>query len=346
MKVRVTKEVKGDNMIHVENLTKEFKMKKSKPGLKGAITGLFSNEYEIKSAVNNISFDISAGEIVGYIGANGAGKSTTIKMMTGILVPTRGKCTVNGVVPYEKRMENAKNIGVVFGQRTQLWWDLPLSETFTILRDIYEVPEKNFKNRMEFLDSVLGFNEFIHSTVRTLSLGQRMRADIAAAMLHNPKILYLDEPSIGLDVVVKENIRQAIKLVNKEFNTTVLLTTHDMGDIEELSSRIIIIDAGEKIYDGSKEQFKDKYGYMKTIEMSISEEEKAKVLDFNKAFNLSSEDINCFIKDKKLVVNYHKRKVSSMQVISYAMDKVEINDINIKELPIEDIVKGIYKEGA
>ena len=198
-------------MIHLENLTKEFKFKKNEPGLKGAVKGLFKNDKETKVAVNDISFDIAAGEIVGYIGANGAGKSTTIKMMTGILVPTRGKCIVNGIIPYEKRTENAKNIGVVFGQRTQLWWDLPLGETFTILRDIYDVPHKAFEERMEFLESVLGFNEFKHSSVRTLSLGQRMRADLAAAMIHNPKILYLDEPSIGLDVVVKENIRKALE---------------------------------------------------------------------------------------------------------------------------------------
>ncbi len=330
-------------MIHVENLTKEFKFRKSQPGLKGAVKGLFSNVTETKTAVNNISFDISPGEIVGYIGSNGAGKSTTIKMMTGILTPTRGSCLVNGIVPYEKRMENSQNIGVVFGQRTQLWWDLPLSETFTILRDIYRVPNKEFQDRMEFLESVLGFNEFIHSTVRTLSLGQRMRADLAAAMIHNPKILFLDEPSIGLDVVVKENIRKAIKLMNKEFNTTVLLTTHDMAEIEELCNRIIIIDSGEKIYDGDKKQFKDKYGYMKTIEMNITNEEKAKTLDYNAIFNLSNEDVNWSIKDQKIVLNYHKDKISSMQIISCTMDKLDINDINIRELPIEDIVKGIYK---
>jgi len=330
-------------MIHVENLTKEFKFKKSQPGLKGAVKGLFSNVTEIKTAVNNISFDIAPGEIVGYIGSNGAGKSTTIKMMTGILTPTRGSCLVNGIVPYEKRMENAQNIGVVFGQRTQLWWDLPLSETFTILRDIYRVPREEFKKRMDFLESVLGFNEFIHSTVRTLSLGQRMRADLAASMIHNPKILFLDEPSIGLDVVVKENIRKAIKLMNKEFNTTVLLTTHDMAEIEELCNRIIIIDSGEKIYDGDKKQFKDKYGYMKTIEMNITNEEKAKTLDYNAIFNLSREDVNWLIKDQKIILNYHKDKISSMQIISSTMDKLDINDINIRELPIEDIVKGIYQ---
>lgn len=330
-------------MIHLENLTKEFKFRKIEPGLIGSVKGLFTRQTETKTAVNNISFDINQGEIVGYIGANGAGKSTTIKMMTGILVPTRGKCVVNGIIPYEKRKENAQNIGVVFGQRTQLWWDLPLSETFTILRDIYRVPEKDFKNRMEFLESVLGLNEFIHSAVRTLSLGQRMRADLAAAMIHNPKVLFLDEPSIGLDVVVKENIRKAIRTLNSEFNTTILLTTHDMDEIEELCNRIIIIDKGTKLYDGDKKQFKDKYGYIKTIEMSINDEMKAKLLNFNSAFNLSKDDMNWSVKDQKITVNYNKDLVSTMQIISCAMEKVEISDINIKELPIEDIVKGIYQ---
>lgn len=331
-------------MIHLDNLTKEFKFKKTEPGLMGAVKGLFTSATETKTAVNNISFDIKPGEIVGYIGANGAGKSTTIKMMTGILVPTRGMCTVNGIVPYEKRMENAQNIGVVFGQRTQLWWDLPLSETFTILRDIYRVSDKDFKTRMDFLESVLGFNEFIYSTVRTLSLGQRMRADLAAAMIHNPKILFLDEPSIGLDVVVKENIRKAIRVMNTDFNTTILLTTHDMTEIEELCNRIIIIDKGKKLYDGDKKQFKDKYGYMKTIEMSINDEEKANLLDFNASFNLSSENMNWSVKDQKITVNYNKDMVSTMQIISCAMERIEISDINIKELPIEDIVKGIYQD--
>lgn len=237
-------------MITVENLTKEFKSYKKNPGFKGTVKGLFSREVVIKKAVDNISFHIDKGEIVGYIGSNGAGKSTTIKMMTGILVPTAGRCVVNGIIPYENRMENAQQIGVVFGQRTQLWWDLPLTETFTILKEIYNVSDQDFKERMAFLDQVLNLSEFINNTVRTLSLGQRMRADLGAALLHNPKVLYLDEPTIGLDVVVKENIRLAIKEINREFKTTVVLTTHDLGDIEELCNRIIIIDAGKKIYDG------------------------------------------------------------------------------------------------
>lgn len=225
-------------MITVENLTKEFKMNKKYPGFKGAVKSFFSREYTLKKAVEDISFTIAEGEIVGYIGANGAGKSTTIKMMTGILTPTKGRVLVNGVVPYEDRQKNAKDIGVVFGQKTQLWWDLPLSETFSLLKDIYEVEENDYNERMAFLHEVLELEEFLLQPVRTLSLGQRMRGDLAAALIHNPKVIYLDEPTIGLDVVVKENVRKAIKKINETYGTTIILTTHDLMDIEELSSRI------------------------------------------------------------------------------------------------------------
>ena len=202
-------------MIEVSHITKEFVSPKKYPGLKGAVKGLFSNEKVTKKAVDDISFSIEAGEIVGYIGSNGAGKSTTIKMMTGILNPTKGQCLVNGIDPGKQRRENAQNIGVVFGQRTQLWWDLPLSESFTILKEIYDVSDEDYKERMVFLNNVLELQEFFDRPVRTLSLGQRMRADLGAALLHNPKVLYLDEPTIGLDLVVKDNIRKAIKEINE-----------------------------------------------------------------------------------------------------------------------------------
>ena len=226
-------------MIEVNHISKEFVSPKKYPGLKGAIKGLFSREKVIKKAVDDISFQIEDGEIVGYIGSNGAGKSTTIKMMTGILTPTKGNCIINGVDPNKKRKENAQNIGVVFGQRTQLWWDLPLSESFTILKEIYNVSDEEYEKQMKFLNEVLELSEFFDRPVRNLSLGQRMRADLGAALLHNPKVLYLDEPTIGLDVLVKDNIRKAIKEINEKYHTTVILTTHDIGDIEELCTRII-----------------------------------------------------------------------------------------------------------
>ena len=245
-------------IIIADHLTKNFKIEKKEPGLKGTIKALFSSEKIVKKAVQDISFQISEGEIVGYIGKNGAGKSTTIKMLTGILVPTSGKCYVNGIEPYKNRQKNAQNIGVVFGQRTQLWWDLPLIESFTVLKGIYQVSDYDYKSRMEFINDILEVKEFENNPVRTLSLGQRMRADIAAAIIHNPRVLYLDEPTIGLDVVVKDKMREAIKELNRNFKTTIILTTHDMIDIEKLCKHIIIIDDGKIKYDDSLERLQEK----------------------------------------------------------------------------------------
>ena len=234
-------------MIYVENLRKEFKKTIKEPSLKGSLKSFVKPKKEIIAAVKDISFDVNEGEILGFIGPNGAGKSTVIKMLTGILSPMSGKCTINGKDPQKDRKKYVKEIGVVFGQRTQLWWDLPLTETYTVLKEIYEVDDIRFKKRMSFLNEVLELDSFINSPVRTLSLGQRMRADIAASLLHSPKVLFLDEPTIGLDVVVKDNIRKAIAKINEEEHTTVVLTTHDLEDIELLSKRIVMIDKGSKV---------------------------------------------------------------------------------------------------
>lgn len=331
-------------MITVENLSREFKINKKYPGFRGAIKSFFSNEYEIKKAVQDISFKIDDGEIVGYIGANGAGKSTTIKMMTGILTPTSGKVLVNGTVPYQNREKNAYDIGVVFGQRTQLWWDLPLSETYSLLKEIYSVPDDEFKERMKFLDDVLELTPFMLNPVRNLSLGQRMRADLAAALIHNPKIIYLDEPTIGLDVVVKEKVRSAIKEINRKYNTTVILTTHDLSDIEELCSRIIIIDKGIKIYDGGLKEIKEKYGYITTISLQIKNSDNG--ININKDLKLENEDLNYTFEDGKLSINFNKNKISSTQIIEYVINNFEVIDFSIKETSIEDIIKKIYTSGV
>jgi len=306
------------------------------------VKGLFSREAEIKKAVDNISFHINEGEMVGYIGANGAGKSTSIKIMTGILVPSSGKCVVDGIIPYENRQKNAKKIGVVFGQRTQLWWDLPLTETFSILKDIYDVDDKTFKERMDFLNEVLDLQEFMSSSVRTLSLGQRMRADLAAALIHNPKILYLDEPTIGLDVMVKEKIRKAIKAINKEYKTTVILTTHDLSDIEELCNRILIIDKGKTVYDGGIENIKETYGYMRTVEMCIKDIEAAKKIDVAQTFELSKGDAITKVEGNSLFVTFNRNKISISDIVGHIMSKIQVTDMNIKETDIEEIVKRIY----
>ena len=331
-------------MIKVLNLTKEFKTNKKYPGFKGAIKSLFSTEYTVNKAVDNMNFQIGEGEVVGYIGSNGAGKSTTIKMMTGILTPTSGKVEVNGIIPYENRTENAMNIGVVFGQRTQLWWDLPLSETFSLLRDIYNVSQEDFQERMKFFNDVLEIDEFMLRPVRTLSLGQRMRADLAASLIHNPKILYLDEPTIGLDVVVKEKVRNAIKEINKKYNTTVILTTHDLEDIEELCDRIIIIDKGVKIYDGGLKEIKEKYGYMTTVSVLIKKSEIDKNIDINSYFNLDNNDLNLNVEDGKILVTFNKNKVSSTEIIEFFMKNYTLQDFSLKETSIDDIIKKIYRK--
>ena len=334
-------------MIEVKHIVKDFVSPKKYPGLKGAIKGLFSNEKVVKKAVDDISFTIQDGEIVGYIGSNGAGKSTTIKMMTGILNPTKGECLVNGINPSKNRKENAQNIGVVFGQRTQLWWDLPLSESFTILKEIYNVSDEDYKNRMEFLNSVLELSEFFDRPVRTLSLGQRMRADLGAALLHNPKVLYLDEPTIGLDLVVKDNIRQAIKEINEKYGTTVILTTHDIGDIEELCSRIIIIDEGKKIYDGSLEKLKDTYGTRRKVSMEVKHVKKVKELQLAEKLGVQEEDLECSLDEVKkvLTVSFDKHKIQVPQVMNEVMKVTEVQDVQIQETELAEIVKAIYRRG-
>ncbi len=334
-------------MIEVKSIGKDFVSPKKYPGLRGAIKGLFSHEKIVKKAVDDITFTIKDGEIVGYIGSNGAGKSTTIKMMTGILNPTRGECLINGVNPSKNRKENAQNIGVVFGQRTQLWWDLPLSESFTILKEIYNVTDEEYQERMEFLNNVLDLPEFFDQPVRTLSLGQRMRADLGAALLHNPKVLYLDEPTIGLDLVVKDNIRAAIKEINEKYQTTVILTTHDIGDIEELCNRIIIIDDGKKIYDGSLAVLKDTYGIKRKITMEVKRSQELTNLKLAEEFGVSEEDCQMEFDSVKNIVSvlFDKHKIQVPQVIHAIMEVTEVQDIQIQETELAEIVKGIYHNG-
>ena len=327
-------------MIKVENLSKEFKISKKYPGFKGALRSFFSTEYTIKKAVDDISFEINDGEIVGYIGANGAGKSTTIKMMTGILTPSSGRIIVDGVIPYENREKNAKNIGVVFGQKTQLWWDLPVSETFPLLKDIHGVSDEDYEERMNYFKEILGLDEFFLSPVRTLSLGQRMRADLAAALIHNPKIIYLDEPTIGLDVVVKESVRKAIKDINEKYGTTIILTTHDLNDIEELCNRIIIIDSGKKIYDGELEGVKEQFGYLTTIEIQLKDKSNIEKINFAR---FKDDDFKLNMQESKINITFNKNNISSADIIGEVMKKSKVIDVNIKETSIEDIVKKMYK---
>lgn len=329
----------GQSVIELKNVRKEFVTTKKYPGFKGAVKGLFTHETDKKVAVDDVTFAIKKGEIVGYIGSNGAGKSTTIKMMSGILTPTDGQCLVNGIEPYRNRLENAKNIGVVFGQRTQLWWDLPLSETYTVLKEVYEIDEQDFKTRMEYFNEVLGLEEFMNSTVRTLSLGQRMRADLAAALLHNPKVLYLDEPTIGLDIVVKDKIRKFIKEINEKYNTTIILTTHDLSDIEELCNRIIIIDAGKKIYDGTLVELKESFGQKCNIRFELRE--KPEEVQSEMLYSMSDK-LEIDLQELVLNVGFSKKEYTVAEIIAEIMKITKVKDVQIKEVELSDIVKGLY----
>lgn len=331
-------------MITVKNLTKTFQTPVKYPGFRGAIKAFFSRKYTKKVAVDAMDFIIESGEIVGYIGANGAGKSTTIKMMTGILTPTSGSVEVDGIIPYENREQNAREIGVVFGQRTQLWWDLPVSESFSLLKEIYQVSDADFTQRMAFLNEVLELDPFMLSPVRTLSLGQRMRADLAAALIHNPKVLYLDEPTIGLDVVVKENVRQAIQLINQQFGTTIILTTHDLNDIEELCQRIIIIDNGKKLYDGNLQAIKDRYGFMTTLIIQCKKECPPQTFTFEQLH--PDADYTIHHENNQLRIVFNKQQLTSAEILASVLAQEEVVDITIKETSIEDIIKKIYRNEA
>lgn len=330
-------------MIEVKDLKKEFKKTIKAPGLKGSIQSLFHKKTETVKAVDGLNFHVGKGEILGFIGPNGAGKSTAIKMLTGILTPTSGTLTINGQIPYKNRKQYVKEIGVVFGQRTQLWWDLPLTETYSVLKEIYMIEDKQFKDRMEFLNEVLDLQDFIKSPVRTLSLGQRMRADIAASMLHSPKVLFLDEPTIGLDVVVKDNIRKAISQINQQDKTTIILTTHDLNDIEMLCERIVMIDKGKMVYDGSLARMKDTYGKMREVDVSLTEEKETEKFDFQTAFQFAEDDYSIETKGNEMKLRFNSAKTSITDMLNYILKTAKVRDIAVKDADIEEIIRRIYR---
>ena len=326
------------NIISVKNLSKTFKKPIREEGLKGMIKALFSRKYDEVKAVDGISFDIEEGEIVGYIGANGAGKSTTIKMMCGILHPTDGTVTVDGLGFDKNRQQINRKMGVVFGQKTQLWWDIPLIETFKILKSIYEVSDEDYNEKFEYLCELLDMKPFLTQTVRSLSLGQRMRADFAAALIHSPKIVYLDEPTIGLDVLVKDKIRGAIKELNKKYNITVILTTHDMKDIEELCNRIIIIDKGKILYDGSLANIKYRFGNTKTIIIPSNIDINESVLKEKYA------GVEIEHKDDLLAIKFSLNDIDLDDMLLYLINTYHIKDFKIEDISIEDITKQLYEK--
>ena len=325
-------------IISVNNLSKTFKKPIRGEGLRGMIKTLFSRKYEEVRAVDGISFDIDGGEIVGYIGANGAGKSTTIKMMCGILHPTGGSVSVCGMDFEKNRQKINRQMGVVFGQKTQLWWDIPLVETFKILKSIYEVPDEEYNERFDYLCELLDMKPFLNQTVRSLSLGQRMRADFAAALIHSPKIVYLDEPTIGLDVLVKDKIRGAIKELNKKYNITVILTTHDMKDIEQLCNRIIIIDKGKILYDGSLANIKYRFGNTKTVYIpsTVELDEEALKDKFSGVMVERGEE--------NIAIKFSLNELNLDDILLYLISTYHIKDFKIEDISIEDITKKLYEK--
>ncbi len=322
-------------IIEVKNLVKTYRIIEKEAGLKGYFKNLVKPKYKELTAVDDVNFTIEEGELVGYIGENGAGKSTTIKMLTGLLTPTTGKILVNGIVPNEKRIENNKNIGAVFGQKTQLWWDLPVIESFRLIKKMYKIPENEYRKNLKKFTEILELEELLEKQVKNLSLGQKMRCEIAATFIHNPKIVYLDEPTIGLDVLVKENIRKFIKDINREKKTTVILTTHDLKDIEDVCDRIILLDKGKIIYDGEKQKFKDTYGKYVTAEFIVSSKNE-------EIKQLSNAEILEEIQNK-LKVKFMHDETTIVKIMNEISNHCKIEDIHMQEAELEDILKEIYK---
>ncbi len=321
--------------IEVNDLCKEYRVAKTGKGIGGAIKSLFHREYTVKEAVRHVNFSVEKGEIVGYIGPNGAGKSTTLKMLSGILIPTSGTVQVGGIVPYERRRENAKRIGVVFGQRSQLYWDLPVSDTFDLYESLYDIPHETFRKNCDLFTELLDMGGFLDQPVRQLSLGQKMKANIAVALLHDPAVLYLDEPTIGLDVVSKKVLRQAIKAINREKGTTVMLTTHDMDDIEAVCNRLIMINEGVKLFDGTLESFRNQYE--REIVIRLEFEGNAPTWQDMEGLSFSKRDENA-LEVKLLDRSTVKASITRL------LDTFEPQNIFVREPDIEDIVEIAYRD--
>ncbi len=323
------------SFIEVEHLSKEFKITKREKGALNAIKSMIHREYTIKKAVDDISFSVEQGELVGYVGPNGAGKSTTIKMLSGILTPTSGKVTVGGIVPYENRKENNMRMGVVFGQRSQLYWDLPMGETFELYKRMYKIDEEKFRRNVEFYTELLDMKPFLNTPVRQLSLGQKMRGNIAIALLHDPPIVYLDEPTIGLDVLAKSRIRTFIKEVNREKNITLILTTHDMDDIEAICNRLILIDNGKKLYDGGLEEFRNTYAGGNLL-----------VADFDADEVVMPDPRLKLIKEEgpRRWISFRKDEIAPMEALNLITARYQLSDFSMQEADIEETIKNIYEK--
>lgn len=323
-------------LIKAEDLNKTFRIYNQGEGLKDYLKSFVSRDYREVHAVEGLDLEIEAGEMIGYIGSNGAGKSTTVKMLTGILEPSSGVIEVDGRDPQKQRKKNAMNIGVVFGQKTQLWWDLPVKESFRLLKEIYEVSDEDYEERIEEFDEVLQLSDFWDQPVRKLSLGQKMRCELAVSFLHHPKIVYLDEPTIGLDVAVKERIRDFIKRMNQEEDITVMLTTHDIDDIEDLCDRIVVLDEGKKIYDGQLDALVDRFTSRRLIMDTRSTD----------SITLELEGVMEVEQDEgHIEIVFDRDIISASELMREVLERYEVLDFQIKEPDIEAVVKKIYNEG-
>lgn len=319
-------------VISVSHLTKYYQVHKKGPGFKGSLKSLFKREYYDAKAVDDISFAIDEGELVGFIGPNGAGKTTTLKCLTGLLYPTGGKVDVLGFTPFERKHEYLKQISLVMGQKNQLWWDLPAIDSFLLNKEIYNIPDDVYKNTIDELSSLLDVEDILQVQVRKLSLGQRMKCELIAALIHNPKILFLDEPTIGLDVVMQQKLREFVKSYNEKYNATIILTSHYMKDVEELCKRIIIIDHGKILYDGKLESIVKKYAKNKSITAIFEKPvslEKVKSLGHVLTFEPT-----------KVIISVPREK--SNRVASKLLESFPVEDINIEEPNIEEIIRDVF----
>jgi len=324
-------------IIQVTSVTKQFQQRKKAEGLRETLAMLIKPQYTIKTAVDAVSFEIEQGETIGYIGPNGAGKSTTIKMLAGILVPTSGSIQVLGLDPFRQRKEHARHIGVVFGQRTSLWWDVPAIDSLRVLRDIYKVPEAQYRRNLERYTELLDLGEFLNVPVRQLSLGQRVRADIAAALMHDPAILFLDEPTIGVDVISKERLRDFIKEINRDRKVTVLLTTHDMNEIEKLCPRVLVIDRGSILYDGSLEKIRARYSAGRVLAVEYEEE----IPDFTpEGAELQRSE------GRKKWFAFDHSKTPASALIAAVSARCPVTDLTVTDVEIEAVIRAMYADQA
>lgn len=324
-----------DEIIHVHELSKTFRVMERRPGWKGAFQNLFNPQYRQVQAVRSVSFCLKEGEMVGYLGPNGAGKSTTLKVLTGLLVPTSGEVLVDGRIPWKDRTAYVSRIGAVFGQRTTLWWDLPVIDSLEVMQAMYRIPPERFRSNLRQFSQLLQLDEFINTPVRSLSLGQRMRADLCAALLHEPKLVFLDEPTIGLDVVAKERIREFILYINQQCGTTIILTTHDLSDVEKLCDRVMILDKGQLLYDGSLESLTARFEGERMLMVVFAEEyadievEGARLLERN---------------GREALYGFDWHSLSSSELLGRLLGKFKVADLEVRRPELEQTIRRIYEE--